>query len=488
MSLWNVPWLELAIFVPLLGALALNRIGNPIRAFWTGLAFSGASLACAVLAWLGYALGFAVPDDLWSVQPYLFGRHVFVLDELSSVLVPLVSLVHFLTVLATGRTKMRRFSLAWSLAYESARLAMFACQVSWVLIVLLVLGTVPGYVELSNRRKPTRVYVAHMASSVGFLVLGWPLVTWGETHGAAPAWATVPLLAAVLIRCGTVPVHCWLTDWFEHASFGIALVFVAPLTGVYLAVRLVLPIAPDWVLESIGIFSLATAIYAAGMAAVQQDARRFFAYLFISHSSLVLVGLEVHTPVSLTGALALWISVTLSLSGLGLTLRALEARFGRLSLAKFHGLYEHTPMLAVCFLLTGLGTVGFPGTLGFLAAEILVDGVVEANPYIGLGVIVAAAINGIAIVRAYLLLFTGTRHVSTVSLTIGMRERLAVLTLIVLIVLGGIFPRPGLSSRHRAAVALFEARESRKMEPEAPFRAQHSKAPPRAAPPRAAEE
>ena len=50
-----------------------------------------------------------------------------------------------------------------------------------------------------------------------------------------------------LVRCGTVPAHCWVTDWFEHTSFGIALLFVTPLAGVYAAVRLVLPIAPDWV-------------------------------------------------------------------------------------------------------------------------------------------------------------------------------------------------------------------------------------------------
>jgi NADH-quinone oxidoreductase subunit M len=48
-----------------------------------------------------------------------------------------------------------------------------------------------------------------------------------------------------------------------------------------------------------------------------------------------------------------------------LSLRALEARHRRLSLAGFHGLYEHTPALAVCFLLTGLASVGFPGTFGF---------------------------------------------------------------------------------------------------------------------------
>ena len=97
------------------------------------------------------------------------------------------------------------------------------------------------------------------------------------------------------------------------------------------------------------------------------EARRFFAYLFLSHASLVLVGLELHTSLTLTGSLCLWLSVILSLGGFGLTLRALEARVGRLSLTEFHGLYEHSPALAVCFLLTGLASVGFPGTLGFMA-------------------------------------------------------------------------------------------------------------------------
>ena len=43
-----------------------------------------------------------------------------------------------------------------------------------------------------------------------------------------------------------------------------------------------------------------TSVYAAGMATVQQDARRFFAFLFLNHAALVLVGLELVTSVSLT--------------------------------------------------------------------------------------------------------------------------------------------------------------------------------------------
>ncbi len=265
-------------------------------------------------------------------------------------------------------------------------------------------------------------------------------------------------MLAVLVRCGAVPAHCWLTDWFEHASFGNALLFATPLTGVYLAVRLVLPVAPDWVLQGIGLVSLITAVYAAGMAVVQQEVRRFFAYLFLSHASLVLVGLELHTSLSLAGALGLWFAVTLSLAGFGLTLRALEARYGRLALEKFRGLYEQSPTLAVCFLVTGLASVGFPGTLGFVAAELLVEGAIGAGLAIGIAVVMAAALNGIAVVRAYFLLFTGARHASAVSLTITARERFALLTLTALILGGGLFPQPGVSHLHAVAEKILQVR------------------------------
>jgi NADH-quinone oxidoreductase subunit M len=274
------------------------------------------------------------------------------------------------------------------------------------------------------------------------------------------------LLLGVLVRSGVVPAHLWVADLFEHASFATALLYVTPIAGVYAAVRLVLPIAPDWVLASLSAASLITALYAAGMAIVQREARRFFAYLFLSHASLILVGLELVgtgevAPISLTGALCLWFSVMLSLGGLGIILRAVESRFGRLSLEGYHGLYEHSPSLAVAFLLAGLASVGFPGTLGFVSTELLVDGAVDADLSIGLGVVLAAALNGIAVVRAYFLIFTGTRHVSSVSLSITPRERFAILALTLLILGGGLFPQPGVSSRYRAAETVLRDRESR---------------------------
>jgi NADH-quinone oxidoreductase subunit M len=458
----HLPWLELAILLAVLGAVVVSHVRDPQRAARLGMAFTAAVLLCTVLAWAAFALGeTGAAGAAWSAQTYVWGTQPFRLDHLSAPLVVVAALLHFLTALATPRTKMRRFSFSWSLFSEAIRLATFSCQEPWVLIGLLAANTVPPLVELVNRGASPRVYALHMALFLGLLVLGWALVDPGGDPATRPGWAAACLLAAVLIRSGAVPAHCWLTDWFEHASFGNALLFAAPLTGVYAAVRLVLPVAPDWALEGIGVVSLATAVYASGMALVQREVRRFFAYLFLSHVSLVLVGLELHTAASLAGALCLWFAVTLSLGGFGLTLRALEARYGRLSLDDYHGLYEHSPMLAVCFLLTGLASVGFPGTLGFVASELLVEGAIDASLPAGIAVVAAAALNGIAVVRAYFLLFTGARHFSSVSLAITARERFVLLTLTALILGGGLFPQPGLVYLHAVAEQVLQARATK---------------------------
>jgi NADH-quinone oxidoreductase subunit M len=194
------------------------------------------------------------------------------------------------------------------------------------------------------------------------------------------------------------------------------------------------------------------------MALVQHEARRFFCYLFLSHSSLVLVGLEVATKIGLTGALCVWLSVGLSLAGFGLTLRSVEARTGRLSLDEFHGLYECMPMLAILFLLTGLGSIGFPGTLGFVGAELLIEGAVQVYPLVGTALVFVAALNGLAMLHAYFRVFTGTRHITMIDLRIRRPEQIAMLILTALIIGGGLYPQPGVSSRYHAAVKIDEQR------------------------------
>jgi len=459
MSDLHLPWLEILVLVPLVGAFWISRADNPEQTRKQAVFFSGLTFLCAVGAWQDFDwMQVIQADDCWHLLTAVLGREIFVIDQLSAPLLPLVALLFFLTTWATLPNQTRRFSFGWTLLSEAITLATFSCKEPWGVIVLLALGTLPPYFELRERRSPSRVYIAHMALFVSMMVIGWTCVELEGEQRIHSLWATVPLIIAVFVRSGIVPFQCWMPDLFEQVSFGTAILFVTPIAGAYLAVRLILPIAPDWVLSAIGLQSLVTAVYAAGMALIQTEARRMSCYLFLSHSALVLVGLEMVTPIGLTGALCVWLSVALAMGGFGLTLRSLEARRGRLSLARFQGLYEHTPNLAMCFLLTGLASIGFPGTFGFVGTELLVDSVVEAYPYIGVAVVLAAALNGIAVVRAYFLLFTGTRYVSSISLQLRARERYAVLALAALILVGGLVPQPGVESRYRAAEELLSER------------------------------
>ncbi len=454
----HFPWLELSILIPLIGAVLVQRLRDPVQARTWSVVASGLTLMSAFAAWEDFGLLNAKEaDDAWHLLSRLFGHELFVIDQLSAPLLPLTALLYTLTIFTTLRTKIRRFSFPWTLVSEAITLATLSCKLPWLVIVLLAAGTVPAFVELRTRGQSTRVYSLHMGLFVGLLVVGGAFVAI-EGERVHSLLAILPLLAAVCVRSGVVPFHCWMTDLFEKATFGTALLTTVPIAGAYAAIRLVLPIAPGWVLQSIGIISLVTAVYAAGMALVQKEGRRFFCYLFLSHSALVLSGLEMVTSIGLTGALCVWLSMILSLGGFGLTLRALESRRGRLSLIDFQGLYSHTPTLAVCFALTGLASVGFPGTAGFVGGELLVDGAVETYPHFGIAVVIAAALNGIAVVQAYFRLFTGKIHVSTVDLSIGPRERIAMLTLVAMLLLGGLSPQFIVESRHHAATELLDQR------------------------------
>jgi NADH-quinone oxidoreductase subunit M len=453
MSQLHFPWLEAAMVIPLLGAL----IVRPVRDLERGLRWCVAACAMALLLTIGAWGDFtwsraSAAHYAWGGPSFAAGINFLVIDELSAPLLPLTALVFLLTTVVTMRAKIPQLSFSGTLVAEAIVLATLSCRLPWGVILLLTVGAIPPCLELRKRGKSARVFAVHMALATVTLSVGWAYIA--PASGAAPAWACLLLAVGVLIRSSIVPLHCWLTDLFENASFGTSLLFTTPMLGAYAAVRLVLPVSPAWILQAIAALALATAVYTAAMALVQREARRFFCYVLLSHSALILVGLCSQTAIGLAGALGVWLTAEISLAGFGLVLRALESRHGRLSMLRFHGVYEHTPELAICFLLTGLASVGFPGTFGFLSTELLIDGVVGAFPLVGIAVVIAAMLNGIAVMHAYFRLFTGTRFVTTIPLAIGARERVAVLTIIALVLGGSIYPQPGISSRYHAAQSI----------------------------------
>ncbi len=463
MSELHLPWLELSILVPLVGAACVARVRQIETSLRIAVAFCAITLELACGEFVDFlTLGTFEAHDhfLFNV---LFPSEVFVVDELSAILLPLGALIHLVVVMSTLKTKAPRFSLTWSLISESLLLAMFSCRASWTLVVLLVVSVIPPFLEIQNRKRCTRIYVLHMSLFAGLLLTGWILLNAAPDDSPLALLPGALLSAAALLRAGIVPLHLWLTDLYEKAAFGTSILFCTPLVGAYAMMRLVLPIAPEWALQSIAILSIVTALYAAGMALVQIEARRKFCYLCLCQSSLVLAGLELVTPIGLTGALCVWLSVGLSLTGFGITLRCIEARIGKVSLADYHGLYRQMPTLAGFFLLTGLASIGFPATVGFVGMELLIEGAVDVYPLIGTMVVLAAAMNGIVVLLAYFRIFTGCQQPTNIPMHARPAERVAVLLLTLLLLGGGLYPHPGVALRYHAARELTLQRDRRNL-------------------------
>jgi len=462
-------WLELLVLLPIAGAIWVSRLRDQETARAHSLIVCGATLCVALATSIDYlTVSPGRASDYLDVADLMFGTPLLAIDALSAPLLPLYALIYLLTVLATMGTKVRRLPFTWLLVSEAILLATFSALHPWLIVALLAAGVIPPWADLVAHRCRTRLFGVHMVLFVALLFAGQALLEFADTGSTLTYWGIGLLIGAVLVRSGFVPFHTWMPDLFEHASFGGSLLFVTPMVGAYVAARLVLPVAPDTALHAIAVLSLVTAVYAAGMALVQKDARRFFSYLFLSHSSLVFAGLESLTPVGLTGAFCLWLSVGLSMSGFGLTLRSVEARTGRLSLDEFHGLYRHTPRLAAFFLLTGLASIGFPGTAGFVGAELLVDAGVHSYPAAGIVVVIVSALNGLAVLHAYFRVFTGKHHTGSIDLSIRLPEQIAVMVLTLLLLGGGLYPQPAVTSCYRVATELILRRAARSAPSERP--------------------
>lgn len=432
MNLSSLPWLELSLLLSLVGAVVAAFIKMPGLALRACLGFLLAILLCATAASLSMGAGWL--------------KH-FAVDDLAAPMLPVLSMLHLVTLLGTAKSRVSPLFCTRLMLATFVSLAAVTCHESWMLVSLLVIGVLLPLWDLHSRGSATRGYLIHMSLFIVLLVLGWQF--------AHKPIGIALLLLALLLRGGIVPLHGWVPTLFQGAAYGTAMIFVLPLMEVLAALRL-LPHAPEWMLNAASIACLITAVYGGGMAIVQNEVRKFYAHLCLSQTSLVMFAVMLHTSNGLTAALCLWISSSLALAGLAFSVRALEARFGALSLREHHGYYEQVPGLAICFLITGLASVGFPGTIGFVPMELLISGSADQGLWVSGTLAIAAMFNGIAIMRAYFALFTGKRPTTSVSLQKTPLERAGIIVIALTVFLGGWFSPGVVASRHETADKLLE--------------------------------
>lgn len=459
-------WL-LAVTGPLLFSAALGTFGGvPVDRL------RAVAVACGALAVTAASLVFVVPGLAalrinWPGMAHpLLGASLLRVTEFTAPLVALPAGLWLMTVTVTPRGRLDRSGLQRTAVATCATTVAFLTESPILLGALWVVSTLLFLKGLSPSERTRTRRVAGLYAWVSTALLwGGILLTTLATEPAPRTAGLWLIVAAVLIRKGIVPFHAWIPEAFDRGRIGPVLLFSAPQLGTYVAAVLVLPYAADMMLRTVGVLSLVTTLYGAALALAQRDARRACGYLFVSQSALVLAGLAGQTPESVAGSLVLWISSALAFTGMGRTVLAIEARRGRLDLNTYHGGYEQMPLLAASFLVLGLACTGFPGTLGFVGEEMLLEGAVHAFPVLGFLVLAASSLTGLLVLRMYFALFCGSSG-GAIRLPLLRREALMFGAVATCLVVAGVFPRPFVASRLRAAEsALLQRVEPRARHP-----------------------
>ena len=395
------------------------------------------------------------------------GEDLVRIDTLSSALLPFAAGLWLLTVAVTPRAALDRRGLRRTALATLITVASFLTESA---VVLLLLSAASVWTFLSALADPAhryqrRVVAVYLGASTLLFAVGVALlVSPGVQHTTRETAAMWLIVIAALVRKGIVPFHAWVPEVFDHGQLGPAILFNAPQVGAYMTVVLIVPRASPEMLRTIALLALGTAVYGAALALVQRSARRALGYLFMSQSALVMAGLDCTSVTALAGGLVVWLSAGLGFAGLARCVLVLEARRGRLDLTGYHGGYDRMPVLAISFLAMGLACTGFPGTLGFLGQELLVDGAVGVFPVMGFAVIIASALTGLAVLRMYFSLFCGRPDVPThPSLRFGLRPREAwtFVALVITLIGLGLAPRPLVDSRFDASDEILRLRQER---------------------------
>lgn len=455
--------LNLGIFAPLLASFAVRKMAVEQARRWTvySLAFSFAALLCN-------SLSVAAAPDAQLSEPF---SQWFLVDALNAI--PL-SLFAALCLGVAALAPKHNLSSQWlagvlwlgattCATYASNNLVIFVLGWAGSLAPFLLTrdfdlpnsssgqtaATIPGFSKVV-----LTLSLVSLCIGVGLLVYAAPNASWDQALGFSLARtgdstllfaAFAFLMGAVVLRKGLFPAHSWVVTAFERGPLLPLTLLLNGHLGAFLVVRVVMPLLPDEAHGAWPVFStlsLLTAAYVALMGLVERKPRRLFALVAISQSAFLLAGLESYSAIGVAGALVLWQVVAVSTVMLAAVYSGLEARLGAtIEKDGFMGLAAGAPRLAVFFAAGGLALVGLPLTLGFPAEDLLLQGTLAANPYLGVVLPIVTAMNAFSVMRLFARLFFG-RPVSAANHVADAlpRERWVLTAALLFLLIGGLFP------------------------------------------------
>ena len=253
----------------------------------------------------------------------------------------------------------------------------------------------------------------------------------------------IALTFACFSSIGVFPFHSWVVPFLSAPRSTIFLPMFVIQLGLLILYKIYTPLMVNYrylfdlciVLSILGLLHAALSLFG------EKRLKRIPAYLYLSHISLTILSLgklgDVGEIISYLDSSNLIIS---SCGLIGVT-AVLSARLGIKGILYSTGLAASFPELGVCFLICALSLVSFPGTLGFIEEEFILEAGMEHNLIIIMCFAFSITLNGFSCFRLFARIFYGPKSEDVdPELTLNLREKITYWLIVFILITNGLAP------------------------------------------------
>jgi NADH-quinone oxidoreductase subunit M len=382
---------------------------------------------------------------------------------------PFIVLSAFLTPLAilaswqSVQHRVREYMIAF-LALETLMIGTFAALDLVVFYLFFEAVLIPMFIIIGIWGGALRVYSAFkfflytLAGSVLMLVAilvmyniagttNIPQLTDFAFDPDVQFWLFLAFFASFAVKMPMWPVHTWLPDAHVEAPTAGSMILAGVLLkmGGYGFLRFSLPMFPDASVTfapMIFVLSIIAIIYTSLVALAQQDMKKLIAYSSVAHMGFVTIGIFSLNVQGVAGAMFQMISHGLISAALFFAVGVVYDRLHTRDIDAYGGVADAMPRYAVFFMIMMLGSVGLPGTTGFVGEFLVMVGAWQANILVAI-----FTATGIVLGATYMLwlyrrvVFGRAEKDEILSLEpLNQREIFIFVPLTILVIWYGIFP------------------------------------------------
>jgi len=253
--------------------------------------------------------------------------------------------------------------------------------------------------------------------------------------------------ASFAVKIPMWPFHTWLPDAHVEAPTAGSVILAGVLLkmGGYGFIRFslgMLPEASEYFSPLIMTLSVIAVVYTSLVALAQTDIKKLIAYSSVAHMGLVTIGIFLVNSQGLEGAMIQMISHGIVSGALFLCVGVIYDRMHTRDINFYGGLVNRMPIYATVFMIFMLGSVGLPGTSGFVGEFLVIVGAFQYSSIVVIGAASGIVLSAVYMLYLYKRIIFGVIDNEKLSeiLDLNLREKTLLIPLAIVVILIGIFP------------------------------------------------